>query len=234
MRPTVSYIQEKFDEFNRQCFGGTLRPLPIRLSRARTYLGQIAYKRRRKFSLLGWRQGGVEYYDFQFRISTLLDLPQEEVDDTILHEMIHYYILSNQLKDTSTHGRLFRKIMNEINAKYGRHITISHRRTKEEYEQDTVHRQHLVCAVEMEDGRRGICIAARTRIFSIWDTAEQVPAIKRSQWYVSHNPYFNRYPRCLTLKVYPVTADVLQQELQDARPLIRQGGRIVVARNSNQ
>jgi predicted SprT family Zn-dependent metalloprotease len=231
MRPTISYIQQKFEEFNQLCFEGKLLPLPFKLSRARTYLGQIAYKRRRKFSLLGFRSGGVEYYDFVFRISTLLDLPQEEVDDTILHEMIHYYILSNQLKDTSTHGKLFRSIMNDINTKFGRHITISHRRTKEEYEQDTCKRQHLICVMEMEGGKRGICIAAKTRLLSIWDTTKLVPAIRQAQWYLSHNFYFNRYPRCLSLKVYPITEDVLQQQLQDARPLIRQGSRIIVGRS---
>jgi hypothetical protein len=120
--------------------------------------------------------------------------------------------------------------MNDINTKFGRHITISHRRTKEEYEQDTCKRQHLICVVEMEGGKRGICIAAKTRLLSIWDTTKLVPAIKHAQWYLSHNPYFNRYPRCLSLKVYPITEDVLQQQLQDARPLIRQGSRIIVGR----
>ena len=58
------------------------------------------------------------------------------LEDTIIHEMIHYHILSNQLQDTSAHGKLFRKMMDDINARFGRNVTISHKPTEEEREKD--------------------------------------------------------------------------------------------------
>ena len=46
--------------------------------------------------------------------------------------MIHYFIAVNQLRDTSSHGRLFRREMARINADGNRHITISYRLSKEQ------------------------------------------------------------------------------------------------------
>ena len=130
MKPTTEDLQQQFDALNKQCFGGQLPKVRIQLSKARTYLGQLGYKRRRKLL------GGWEYYDYVIRISIRLEHTEDEITDTLLHEMIHLYISVNHLKDTSTHGVLFRKIMNELNTRYGRHITVSHHRTKEELEQD--------------------------------------------------------------------------------------------------
>ena len=222
MRPSLDYIQHKFDEYNTLCFGGKLQPLPLRLSRARTYLGQVACKRRRTL------RGTWHYYDFVFRISTLIDLPEREVEDTILHEMIHYYILSNQLQDSSTHGRLFTSMMREINRRFGRHITISHRKTKEEYEQDVQVRQHFICVVRLGSGSTGIIIAAKSRLNRIWNALPHISAITSAQWYLSHDPYFNRYPRSLSVKVYPIPPSELEEHLRDARMLIRQGNIIHV------
>lgn len=121
MKATVTYIEQKFEEFNRQIFGGKLPKIPVELSDAKTFLGQCVYKRRRK------PFGKTELYDFRLRINTRIDLPEREVEDTIIHEMIHYYIGYNQLKDASAHGPLFLSIMNEINRKFGRHLTVSHK-----------------------------------------------------------------------------------------------------------
>ena len=72
------------------------------------------------------------FSDFVLRINTRIDLPEYVMEDIILHEMIHYYIAVNQLRDTSSHGRLFRREMARINADGNRHITISYRLSKEQ------------------------------------------------------------------------------------------------------
>jgi predicted SprT family Zn-dependent metalloprotease len=224
MKATIEYIQRKFDEYNQQMFRGSLKPLPIQLSRARTYLGQIAFKRRRTLT------GGWHYHDFIFRISTLIDMPEQLVEDTILHEMIHYYIFSNQIKDTAPHGKVFRRIMNEINTRYGRNITVSHRRTSQEREADVQDRQHFVCAVRFTDGEWGMVIPVKTRLFYFWDALQRVPRIAEQKWYVSRNPYFNRFPRVQTLKTYRVTQAELEELLKTAKPLVRQGDTIMIAK----
>ena len=122
MVPTIPYIQSRFDEYNARFFAGALPPVPIKLSNARTFLGKITFTKRRK-----WLFGEWTYSNFVLRINTRFDLPEQLIEDTILHEMIHYYIAVNQLRDTSTHGRLFRQEMKRINAEGNRHITISYR-----------------------------------------------------------------------------------------------------------
>lgn len=122
MVPTLDYIQARFDEYNTRYFGGTLPPIPIKLSHARTFLGKVTFVRHRT-----WLFGSVRNEKFVLRINTRFDLPEELIQDTILHEMIHYYIAVNQLRDTSAHGKLFRSEMKRINTEGNRHITISYR-----------------------------------------------------------------------------------------------------------
>lgn len=224
MKVTVAYLEGKFDELNRLCFGGVLPRVTIRLSKARSFLGQLGYKRRRTLF------GKLQYEDFILRISTHLEQTEEEITDTLLHEMIHLYIATNHLKDTSAHGKIFRKIMKDLNQQFHRHIIISHRRTKEEQNQDTQRRQHLICVSAFASGEWGITLAARSRLFMLWDTLPLIPQIKSVTWYMSYNPYFNRYPRALTPKVYRIDAETLDLQLKDARPLVRQGNRIFVKR----
>ena len=120
---TTDFLEKRFETFNDAYFGGALPPVPLKLSRAVRSLGACTYKKRRKLL------GGYKYYDFRIRVSTKYDLPESELEDVLLHEMIHYEILVNQWRDTSAHGRLFRARMKEFNERYGRHIVVSYRRT---------------------------------------------------------------------------------------------------------
>ena len=86
MKADIAYVQEKFREFNRRMFDGKLPELPISVTNAKSYLGVCLYRNRFKWN------GKREYYDFKLRISRRIDLSQDELDDTIIHEMIHYWI----------------------------------------------------------------------------------------------------------------------------------------------
>lgn len=120
MKSTIPYIEKKFDEFNQTIFRGRLPKLPIVLSDAATFLGKCECRR------MTLPNGQIQYYDFLMRINTRFDLPEREIEDTIIHEMIHYFIFYHGLHDTSSHGEIFKAIMNSINTTHGRHITIRH------------------------------------------------------------------------------------------------------------
>lgn len=120
MRATIPYIQERFDKYNALCFEGKLPPIAFKLSKARTFLGRIEYKRH--YNLWGRLKSCSDY---MMRISTCYDLPEDKLDDIIIHEMIHYWIAWSCTRDRSAHGPVFRSMMKEINNKFGRHITIS-------------------------------------------------------------------------------------------------------------
>lgn len=220
MRATLDYISRKFDEFNRLCFGNSLKPIPFRLTSARSFLGQVAFSKRRTLT------GKWHYDNFVFKMSTLLDLPEREVEDVILHEMIHYWILSNQLQDTSPHGRIFRTKMEEINSRFGRNISIKYRLTPEQHDSDRGRRQHIICISRLADGRCGVTVVVKTRLFEMWDVMKRFPGVKRQKWVVTVDPFFNRFPRAMTPKIYPLPESELNEHLKGAVELVRNGNRI--------
>lgn len=220
MIPTVDYIKQKFDEYNNLIFEGKLPELPFKLSDARTFLGQITCMREKN------TDGTWHYCGFVFRINTKIDLPEEVVQDTIIHEMIHYYIMSNQMQDSGPHGQLFIQKMQEINIRYNRNISVSHKATNEEHDKDTEIRQHFICVSRQKNGQRGITIATKSKIFQVWDQMVSIPGVAEIKWVISTNPYFNRYPRCTTAKIYRISQDELDNYLSDAQELIRTGNNI--------
>ncbi len=217
MKATVPYIEQKFQEFNRQMFGGKLPLLPIELSNAKTFLGQCVYKKRRRLF------GKPQLYDFRLRINTRIDLPEQELEDIIIHEMIHYYIGYHQLKDTSTHGALFRQMMHDINSRYGRHLTISHKTTQEQREQlqDKRPRSHVVAVVTFHDGRTGIKVlpCVQRSIVHYYRHVKANPEIQDVRLFVSNDIFFNRYPSSSALRVHFLSADEINTHLQGASSL---------------
>lgn len=137
--------------------------------------------------------GKVVNYDFVLRINTRFDLPQEIVEDTIIHEMIHYYIASNQLKDTSAHGQLFRTMMNGINARFGRHIAISHKPTETQKQQAREGRRswHVVAVVTFTDGRTGVKVLPRIveRITYYYNKVLSAKDVSAIQLYMSNDTW---------------------------------------------
>ncbi len=221
MKATIPYVEKKFGEFNRQIFGGKLPKIPVELSDAKTFLGQCVYKRRRK------PFGKAELYDFKLRINARADLPEREIEDTIIHEMIHYYIGYNRLEDASAHGPLFLGIMNEINRKFGRSITVSHKSTKEQREQlqDKRSRYHVIAVVRFHDGRTGIKVLPRVvrSILYYYNNVLANRQIASVQLFMSNNVFFNRYPNSSALKVHFLEADEINKQLEGAERMACDG-----------
>jgi len=199
MKPTVEYIQTHFDAYNRQFFGGQLPTLPIKLSHAKGFLGKVTFVRKRQGLF-----GGYRNEDFVLRINVRIDLPEEVVQDTILHEMIHYYIAVNQLRDSSTHGRLFRAEMARINEQGHRHITISHRLNEEQRAQARIHKVRAIAIVHFSDGKTGVKVVPKQeKHIRYWHRmAQRRFSIERIEWYLSDDPYFAQFPSSIALKIF--------------------------------
>jgi len=217
MIATLPFLQKRFDTFNRDFFGASLPPVPLKLSRAFRSLGSCTYKKRRKLF------GGVEYYDFCIRVSTKFDLPENELEDILLHEMIHYEILVNQRRDSSAHGRLFRGRMKELNEKSGRNISVSHHLTQQQRDQMAAAQPavlRVVALVRFRDGRSGVKVLP--------DNARRIRAYRRGMLlsgqiasvdiYQSDDPYFGRFPKSSALNVFFPKEAGFQQHFEDARP----------------
>jgi len=236
----IAYIQQRFEEYNRLYFGGELPPIPIRLSNAKGFLGKVCYKRvRKKVNLFGFLGGKTEYRntDFVLRINTRIDLPEEVVEDTILHEMIHYYIAYHQWQDTSTHGQLFRREMQRINQVGNRHISISHRLTTEQQTQaiGTV-KMRIAGVVYFKDGKLGIKIVPKQirAILLFQRQAEQHFDIDHIDWYITKDEYFCKYPSSTALRIYLVDDHAkLHFALSNARRILYDGQSVRMESNQD-
>lgn len=226
MKPTLQYVQDKFREYNQQYFNGKLPELPIELSDAKGFIGVCRYKKREL------EDGNVELYDFRLSINTRIDLPEEEIEDTIIHEMIHYFIGINRLEDSSSHGPMFQHLMKSINEKYGRHITISHKSTKEEAEEAIDSRPcwHVIAVVTYFGGRQGIKVLPRVveRILAYNKGVKSAPGVEGIEFFLSKDPFFNRFPNSAALNVYDVDKDALKVHLKDAKRLTVTDDKVIV------
>lgn len=209
MKPTIEYIQAHFDAYNKQFFGGQLPTLPIKLSHAKGFLGKVTFTRKKQGLF-----GGYKNTDFVLRINVRIDLPEEVIEDTILHEMIHYYIGVNQWKDSSTHGELFRREMARINASGNRHITISHRLSEEQQAQARVHKQRVVAVVHFADGKTGVKVVPKqVRHIQAWDKkVRRYFPIRSIEWYLTDDDLFAKYPSSMALRIYLLSPDSKDSE----------------------
>lgn len=218
MEITEKLVREKFEFFNRQIFGGKL-PMPrIGLSRARTFLGACTFKTRR--GLLGKKTR----YDFAIRISTMFDMSETEFEDTLIHEMIHYYIGVNQIEDTSAHGQKFRSMMADINSRFGRRINISHRsegdKGKASAEGVAVQRRqyHVIAVASLVDGRTGFKVLPRVApsILKFYNGLLSSGMVKTVSLFMSDSPFFYSYPNSSSLRVHIMERDTVMQHLEGA------------------
>ena len=217
MKVTIPYIEQKFEEFNRLIFAGKLPKLPIELSDAKTFLGVCVYKTRRG------KDGKKMYYDFRLRINTRIDLSEAEIEDTIIHEMIHYYIGYHQLQDSSAHGPLFRQIMHAINEKFGRHLSVSHKGTKQQIRQaiDSKPRWHVIAVITLKDNRCGLKVLPRVlpSILHYYNNVKRSPMVADIQLYMSNDPFFNQFPSSKALRFHIQERQEVMSHLKEAKKL---------------
>lgn len=219
MIPDLDFTSKSFHKFNEMIFAGKLPTPRFRLTHARTFHGKLVYK---------WKQTFPRRvsYDFEMRISTDFDFPQEEWEDVVIHEMIHLHIASNSIKDSSSHGPMFRRMMADINRRFNRHISVSGKATPEQKNADKRIRGHYLCLAKFSDGRLGVAPAAKSRIFELWDIVRYFPNVVSHTWIGSVDPWFNRFPRVMKPKLYITTAEELLPHLMGAKLLMNQGNAI--------
>lgn len=190
---SLAYLEEAFHKYNSLIFDNKL-PLPtLKLSRAKTRLGQMACKRR-----ISW--GRTRYYDFTISISTYYNLSQEQIDDVLIHEMIHYSIAYTGLKDSSAHGVVFRGMMDNINRRFNRNITVSVRSQNILPREIKTEKTYLVLAIEMEKEKYFLSSVNPTAAGKIALQLPNIKEIKFFAWYKTKNEFFQSMPQVRTLR----------------------------------
>ena len=218
---TLPFISDSFHRFNKLVFEDKL-PTPIfLLSHARTFVGKFEVKETRNWM-------GSVHCNYLMRFSTSFDLPEEELEDIILHEMIHFSLRISNMRDVSPHGPKFRTMMEIINERFNRHITISHKSDGTSSLSSRRLAWHIVGVVTFRNGKKGVKVLPRIeeRVLE-WNrrvlTASDVASTK---YYLALHELFQRYPNSTAMKVGIVDEAELNEALKDAIELEIVGNRL--------
>lgn len=193
-------MEEWFRRFDHDYFGGKLPVPELGLTRAKTRLGQLAYKR-------ATRWGRTKLYAFKLSMSTYYDMTDRQAKSVLLHEMIHYIIGFTGLKDTAPHGIVFRGMMDNLNRKYGWDIRVM-TSTKgwkvsewaEERQKAKGPQIYLMLAIEMQDGKHYFSRVNPSFARRIESKLALVRELRSHRWYTTHEPYFEDYPQVRSLR----------------------------------
>ena len=224
MIATVEYLTELFWECNKEYFDNSLPTPYIELFDSFKNIARFEYFKNKKGSKKPIKNQIIKFsknYDFDEKI----------IRDIMVHEMIHYFIGFNQLEDATAHGPIFIHMMNEINSKYHRHITVSHKSTDEQKEAlvDKKTHYHVVAVVAFHDGRTGIKVLPRVipSILKYYNSVLKNKEVLAVQLYMSNNTFFNRFPNSNSLKVHFLEPEEIKQQIAGAEILECDGDSII-------
>ena len=202
---TIDWMEEWFKRFDQEYFGGKL-PLPeLGLTRAKTRLGQLAFKR-------SSRWGRTKLYDFKLSMSTYYDMTDKQAKSVLLHEMIHYIIGYTGLKDTAPHGVVFRGMMDNLNRKHGWDIRVMTSTKGWKVSEKVEARKkaagpqtYLILAVELKDGKHFLSRVSPRFARSLERRLSAVRELRSHSWYTTQESYFEDFPQVRSLRGRRIT-----------------------------
>ena len=182
-----------FTQFNRDYFNDELPEPRLLLSHSRTHLGSMSYKRR-----ISWR--GMKPCDYTIRISTFYNCGEREWQNILLHEMIHLYIASKRMKDTSSHGKLFRQYMEHLNNNHGWNIRISTATRKWQTTKTPEKKIRTVLALRLKNGNCFLSVINPQYIHLLQRKLQTVPDIEYYRWMETDDNFFCDFPVVRSLR----------------------------------
>lgn len=207
MTPTQEYLREQFGTFNNAYFGGKLPEPEFVVSNARTILGQFCCRSRRSAIL---RRQKLDH--FTIKVTKYYDLPEREYQNVLLHEMIHYYIAYQRIKDTSAHGQVFRAMMNELNSRHGWNIKVRVDTRQWAANDKRKGKRRLVLAFRTHDGKHYLAVINGRYFDAIEKQVKRCNAILSHQWLASDDEFFIKFPVSRTLRAMKVSPETFAEK----------------------
>ena len=177
---TIPEIEAQFNKWNEIIFNNSLPKPAFELMQTKSLLGQFK-----------WRRIGFDKIGYTIRISVYYDRPIEGYIDTIVHEMLHYYIKFKGIKDTSSHGREWKSMAAKISRKYGLTITRTNlagggasEAVIEKNAGKNVGKYEYVVVCKMRDGHYGAAVAPSCKLsklmprFKTWRAVDSLKVVK--------------------------------------------------------
>lgn len=111
---TIDFLKENFKVINELYFNNELVEPRFEITHVKTYLGQYHWRYNWDNTILN---------ESVIRISDMFDRTDDDIVNTLAHEIIHLYIRQNRIRDTRPHhGRVFYSIADRLNHEGGFHI----------------------------------------------------------------------------------------------------------------
>lgn len=114
MIPTEENMKEKFREYNKAYFNNDLSLPNFKIIHAYWRCGSFMYTR---------HKGRKRLASKTICMSDYFDFTEEQYRDIMVHEMIHYLVIRDNVRDCDGHGDKFMEVANRLNSEYGLHIT---------------------------------------------------------------------------------------------------------------
>lgn len=201
---TADYIEKCFDRFNRELFSSSLPAPRFALSRSRGQMGRMQCDARRT------PQGVTR--TFTLACSVMFDFTEEQAQNVVIHEMIHYYIIYNGLRDSSPHGLIFRTIMERINKSTGRNITVSVRDQSVNYSDYARSglRLHIIFTVKLKTGESGYAVVGKSHIADYLYKLRNSSIVKSWKIYSSRSSDFVPEVHVRSFKIFRMNDNMLR------------------------
>ena len=187
MKITLEFLTDSFNKFNTMYFNGELITPSFEVSHTKTALGDF-------------RNNGFGSY--RIRLSDYYVREQKDIEQTLLHEMIHQY--QRQILNERGHGYSFKKKAEEINRKGG--YSISRTTSVENCKVNGIEKikkasfkEYNVAIYKNRNGRWFSFVMASNRV-NIWlDTLAYNSTIKAYFTFKTCDDKFAKYPSCRKL-----------------------------------
>ncbi len=195
MELTVKILRAWFNRFNTEYFNGELPEPRLLVSSARTQLGQFSCRRVRRGLFRGYTTTG-----FTIKVSDYYDMSEHDYQQTLLHEMIHYYISYTGAKDTSAHGKLFRQLAERLNKLGGWHITISSKTDQYAVRNQKKNAQFLLIVIETTDHHYFLSVVNPSYRNYVSQQAVRSTMVEAHHFIVSTDSKYATWPQSRSLR----------------------------------
>lgn len=200
MKVTLDIIREKFNLFNDSYFNSELPRIEFKITKEKRRFGFFEYARRydaftHKFIEVPVRIGISSYYD----------MPEKSLDETLIHEMIHYYITHKHIKDNNKHGRYFMMYASRISAASGYDIT-RYGSSEGMLLNSTDSKDYFVMKFKYR-GTQYFSRISRSRVGTADEIVRDFNGVTDVSFYKSNDVKLDRYKQCTArLSLIPITS----------------------------
>lgn len=144
-------------------------------------------------------KGKRELVDRIFIYNQSEEFEPRYLDSILVHEMIHQYIIQNKIKDTSSHGRLFRHYMKRINEEFGGELKINIRDKNPNQTLQQEIKMHVLLIMHLDSGY-SFCSVINPKKTAFFENMvrknRRLWKIKEYYWATSYSTCFNSYSKC--------------------------------------